>query len=464
MNKILIVDDEKNFPLILSTVLEDEGYFAATARSGKEALEILGSDNIDLVLTDMKMPEMDGIKLLDNIKKINPDIPVIVMTAHGTVEKAVEAMKKGAFTYILKPFGNQALIEHIKHALAHSKIIRENIELKNFVKTRFKFDNIIGKSKPMLELFDTITKIAPTSANILIEGESGTGKELVAKSIHANSIHKDKSFIAINCSALAESLLESELFGHEKGSFTGAVSQKKGKIELAHGGTLFLDEIGELSLNLQVKFLRVLQEKTIERVGGNKSIPVNFRLIAATNKYLKKEVKESRFREDLFFRLNVVHVTLPPLRKRKEDIKLLCSDFLEKYKNERNDGVIPKNFSQSCMEVLYNYYWPGNVRELENIIERAVILSSGEIITEKNLPEDFLKNAENKKNNSESLQLRGTLQETLAEVEKEIIEETLRKTGYIQTKAADLLGIGKSGLNQKIKKYNIEVQKKSSNF
>jgi two-component system NtrC family response regulator len=457
MSKILIVDDEKNFPIILSAVLEDEGFETASALSGEKALEILKNEDISLVLTDMKMPEMDGLTLLETIKKERPEIPVIVMTAHGTVEKAVEAMQKGAFTYIIKPFGNSELIQHIKNALSHSDIIKQNKELKEFALSKFKFDNIIGKSKPMIELFDTIIKIAPTSASILIEGESGTGKELVAKSIHMNSPQKNKTFMAINCSALAESLLESELFGHEKGSFTGAVSQKKGKIELAHGGTLFLDEIGELSPNLQVKFLRVLQEKTIERVGGNSSIPVNFRLIAATNKDLKKEVKEKRFREDLYFRLNVVRLNLPPLRQRKEDIKLLCAHFLDKYKNHRQTKNIPEFFSSQCMEILYNYSWPGNVRELENIIERAVILSAGKTITEKNLPKDFVQAASASVNFSETLELNGTLAETLAEIEKKIIIDILEKNDYIQTKAAEILGIGKSGLNQKIKKYNIKI-------
>jgi two-component system NtrC family response regulator len=262
--------------------------------------------------------------------------------------------------------------------------------------------------------------------------------------------------MAINCSALAESLLESELFGHEKGSFTGAVSQKKGKIELADGGTLFLDEIGELSPNLQVKFLRVLQERTIERVGGNTTIPVNFRLIAATNKDLRKEVREKRFREDLYFRLNVVRLNLPPLRERKEDIKLLCVHFLNKYKNQRQTKTLPEDFSSECMEILFNYSWPGNVRELENIIERAVILSSGKTITEKNLPKDFVETASSAAS-PDTLKLRGSLAETLAEIEKKIIEDTLRKNDFIQTKAAEILGMGKSGLNQKIKKYNIKI-------
>lgn len=456
MSKVLIVDDEKNFPIILSAVLEDEGFETASALSGMKAVEILKNENISLVLTDMKMPEMDGLSLLETIKSSWPEIPVIVMTAHGTVEKAVEAMQKGAFTYIIKPFGNQELVQHIKNALSHSEIVKQNRQLKEFVETKFKFGNIIGKSKPMIELFDTIIKIAPTTASVLIEGESGTGKELVAKSIHANSPQKDKTFMAINCSALAESLLESELFGHEKGSFTGAVSQKKGKIELADGGTLFLDEIGELSPNLQVKFLRVLQERTIERVGGNTTIPVNFRLIAATNKDLRKEVREKRFREDLYFRLNVVRLNLPPLRERKEDIKLLCVHFLNKYKNQRQTKTLPEDFSSECMEILFNYSWPGNVRELENIIERAVILSSGKTITEKNLPKDFVETASSAAS-PDTLKLRGSLAETLAEIEKKIIEDTLRKNDFIQTKAAEILGMGKSGLNQKIKKYNIKI-------
>ena len=461
MDKILIIDDEKNFTLILSTILEEEGFIPTTANTSEEGLSLFYSDEFAIVLTDMKMPGMDCITLLKKIKEKN-NTPVIIMTAHGTVEKAVDAMQKGAFTYILKPFSNSELIQHIKNALSHSKIIQENTELKKLVKSKFKFENIIGKSKPMLNLYDLIIKVAPTSANLLIEGESGTGKELVAKSIHANS--NQKNFIPINCSALAESLLESELFGHEKGSFTGASSQKKGKIERADQGTLFLDEIGELSLNLQVKLLRVLQEKTIERVGGNTPIPVNFRLIAATNKNLKTEVKKGNFREDLYFRLNVVHLTIPPLRERKEDIPLLIKHFLKKYRHERRSPNPPEAFSRKCIEILFNHSWAGNIRELENIIERAIILSSSSVITEQNLPPDFTESIPGKHKDTFPCKLNESLQQTLADIEKEIIIKTLKETNYIQAKAARILGIGKSGLNQKIKKYKIQIPRRSSKF
>ena len=284
----------------------------------------------------MKMPSMDGIELLEKIKDKDEDLPVIMMTAHGTVDKAVEAMQKGAYSYILKPFDNERLILYVNKAIAMYRVVKENRQLRNAVESQYSFGNIIGKSKVMQDVFETIRKVAPATATVLIEGESGTGKELVAKSIHFNSPRRDKPFIAVNCSALAETLLESELFGHEKGAFTGAVARKKGRFELADGGTLFLDEIGELSHGLQVKLLRVLQEKVFERVGGVKSVSVDIRIIAATNKNLKMKWIQGRFREDLFYRLNVVHIVLPPLRQRQEDIHLLVEHFIDKYAEEQN--------------------------------------------------------------------------------------------------------------------------------
>ena len=300
METILIVDDEKNYPPILSAVLEEEGYETLTANNGLAALEIIKNSDIDLVLTDMKMPLIDGIELLERIKLTDPDLPVIMMTAHGTVEKAVEAMQKGAYNYILKPFDNDRLVIYVKKAVAMYRIIKENKRLRDAVESQYSFGNIIGKSRSMKNVFETIKKISSSSATVLIEGESGTGKELVAKSIHFNSPRRDNPFIPVNCSALSENLLESELFSHEKGAFTGAIAMKKGRFELADSGTLFLDEISELSQNLQVKLLRVLQEKTFERVGGVKQISVDIRIIAATNRHLKEEVKQGRFREDLF--------------------------------------------------------------------------------------------------------------------------------------------------------------------
>jgi len=457
METILIVDDEKHYRLILSEVLEEEGYHSFTAASGMEALDLLKSQVIDLVLTDVKMPGMTGINLLEKIKEINPDLPVIIMTAFGSVEKAVEAMQKGAYTFILKPFENEALIAHIAKSISMYRIVQENALLRDVVQTRYQFDNIIGKSKPMQKLYEIIRKVSPTNATVLIEGESGTGKEMVARSIHYNSLRKDHPMVAVNCAAFAESLLESELFGHEKGAFTGAAALKKGRFELADKGTLFLDEIGELSMPLQVKLLRVLQERTIERVGGTTPIPVDFRLIAATNKTLEDEVGKNHFREDLYYRLNVVKAVIPPLRERPEDIPLLMNHFIEKFTRESSTVNRVKGFNKDAARILCDHSWNGNVRELENVIERSVILASKEVITPADLPPRMRETPEN------TLDLDGIpegvgLVETLAAVEKRMIIRAMTLSGNVQTKAARILGIGKSGLNQKLKKYNLDKE------
>ncbi len=459
METILIVDDEKNYLLVLSAVLEEEGYEVLTAVSGAEALEILSSSEPALVLTDMKMPGMDGIELLERIKTRDPDLPVIMMTAHGTVDKAVEAMQKGAYTYILKPFDNERLILYVRKAISLFQVIQENRRLRQAMQSQYRFGQLVGKSRAIQAVFDTVEKVAPSGATVLIEGESGTGKELVAKAIHFNSPRRDKPFIPVSCSALAETLLESELFGHEKGAFTGAVSTRKGRFELAHGGTLFLDEIGELSPGLQVKLLRVLQERSFERVGGVRPITVDIRLIAATNRNLKDEVARGRFREDLFFRLNVVHLVLPPLRERREDIRLLVNHFVEKYGAERKFGMPVKGVAPEVERIFYEYEWPGNVRELENLIERVMVLCPHEIITPADLPPDFARNSEN------LLQLGipqdARLYETLEAVEKAMIERALRLCNNVQAHAAELLGITRSGLNQKIRRYGLDAGAKS---
>ncbi len=454
METVLIVDDEKNYPPILSAILEEEGFETLTAASGRQALEIMVSSDIDLVLTDMKMPQMDGIELLEKIKENDPDIPVIMMTAHGTVDKAVEAMQKGAYTYIMKPFDNEKMVIFVNKAISTYKVIKENRLLRKAVESRYSFGNIIGKSSVMLDIYELIKKVSPASATVLIEGESGTGKELVAKSIHFNSPRRNRPFIPVNCSALSENLLESELFGHEKGAFTGANAMKKGRFELADGGTLFLDEIGELSIGLQVKLLRVLQDKILERVGGEKTVPVDFRLIAATNKKLKEEVKHNRFREDLFYRLNVVHITLPPLRDRKEDIHLLVDHFINKYDDERKGRQPVTNLDLECERLFSDYTWPGNVRELENVIERTMVLSSGGQIKISDLPKDFKENIYDFAD-LEGIPENATLNTTLVEIEKNMIKRALKLSNNVQAHAAKLLGIGKSGLNQKIKKYKI---------
>ncbi len=461
METILIVDDEKNYPLILSAVLEEEGYETLTANSADQALKLLRECDVDLVLTDMKMPGTDGMDLLEHVKAKDPELPVIMMTAYGTVEKAVEAMQKGAYNFILKPFENESLVVYVQKAVRTYRMVKENRQLRDAVENQYRFGNIIGKSKPMQETFETIRKIAPSSATVLVEGENGTGKELVAKAIHFNSPRRDKPFVAVNCSALSENLLESELFGHEKGAFTGAVSMKKGRFELADSGTLFLDEIGELPPNLQVKLLRVLQERTFERVGGVKPITVDIRVIAATNKQLKAEVERGNFREDLFYRLNVLYILLPPLRERLEDIRPLVEHFIKKYAAERKPDVPAiKGLDQEAERLLYEYSWPGNVRELENVIERALILCPGDTIRVSDLPRLFKDNVYNTLH-LEGVPANATLAETLAHIEKMMIQRALKMTDNVQAHAAQLLGIGKSGLNQKIKKYKLEAGSKN---
>jgi two-component system NtrC family response regulator len=459
MDTVLIVDDEKNYTRILGAVLEEEGFEILTANSGPEALEVLEGSDVDLVLTDMKMPLMDGIQLLEKIKTRDSELPVIMMTAHGTVDKAVEAMQKGAYSYILKPFDNDRLIIYVRKAVAMFRVIKENRDLRNAVSSQYSFGNIIGKSKVMQQVFDTIRKVAPSNATVLIEGESGTGKELVAKSIHFNSPRREKPFVAVNCSALAETLLESELFGHEKGAFTGAVSMRKGRFELADTGTLFLDEIGDMSTGLQVKLLRVLQEKVFERVGGTKPIAVNIRVIAATNRNLKEEMNKGRFREDLYYRLNVVHIALPSLKQRQQDIRLLLDHFINKYADERKHSVPVTGIDPDVERLFYEYSWPGNVRELENLIERLMIMSPGGVITPADLPKSFKETAHDDLY-IESVPVDAKLYDTLTMIEKTMILRALKKTGYVQSRAAELLGIGKSGLNQKIKKYNLDVGSK----
>lgn len=342
MDTILVVDDEPNYLIILTELLRDEGFEVYSAENGEKALEVVRTTDLDLVITDMQMPVLNGMQLLENVKLLNPDLPVIMITAYGEVEKAVAAMQAGAFNYLSKPFKNDELIANIKKAIDHYSVLKENLRLRNEVRERFSFDEMIGKNKQMRQLYSLIEKVAPTGASVLITGESGTGKELVARSLHNNSLRAKEPFISVNCAALPESLLESELFGHEKGSFTGAVSQRKGHFEVADEGTLFLDEIGEMALALQAKLLRIIQEKTFQRVGGTSEIKVDVRIVAATNKDLKEEVEQGRFREDLYYRLNVLHLHLPPLRERSDDIPLLAEHFVRKFgqKLDKPDLVI----------------------------------------------------------------------------------------------------------------------------
>jgi len=451
METILIVDDEKNYLVVLSAFLSGEGYEALTADSAEHALEIVETADLDLVLTDMKMPTMDGIELLKRIKDRDPDLPVVMMTAYGTVEKAVEAMQLGAFNFILKPFQNETLKQIISKAVSTYTVLKENRRLVEALEDRYHFGNIIGKSKSMQAVFDMIKKIAHTKVTVLITGESGTGKELIAKAIHFNSPRRNKPFVAVSCAALTETLLESELFGHEKGAFTGAIAMKKGRFELADGGTLFLDEIGEMPISLQVKLLRILEEMRFERVGGTRTIDVDVRLITATNRDLKAETEQHHFREDLYFRLNVVHIKLQPVRERSEDIPLLATHFARKSAEESNKGEI--TFTPEAMRFLCNHRWPGNVRELENAIERAVLLSKGSEITLEDLPKDLVRFSDLEiPIDWEKLP---NLPETLDAIEKRLIKKALSLSNNVQSQAAKLLGIARANLQYRLKKHNL---------
>ena len=451
MDTILIVDDEKNYLVVLEALLSPEGYEIVTSEKAQEALRMIQEADVDLVLTDMKMPGMTGMELLEEAKKIKPEVPVIMMTAYGTIEMAVEAMKKHAYDYITKPFQNEELKLTIRKALDNYRLLKENRRLSEALTERYGYRNIVGKSKPMQKVYDLIAKVAQSKASVLITGPSGTGKELIAKAIHYESLRKDRPFISVNCGALAETLLESELFGHEKGAFTGAVTMKKGRFELADGGTLFLDEIGDMSPPLQVKLLRVLQEMEFERVGGTKTIKVDVRVLSASNRNLKDDVAGGVFREDLFYRLNVIHIEVPPLRERMEDVRLLVSHFIDKYGTGKKIELSPQ-----AWEALYTHSWPGNVRELENVIERAVVLNSEGLIDLKDLPAEFTK-AKGDLDVDRFIPPEAPLQGTLEEIEEKLIRRALKQSGNVQSHAAEQLGITKSLIQHKMKKYNISV-------
>ena len=452
METILIVDDEKNYLLVLKELLGEEGYEVVTAQSASEALGIFQETELDLVITDMKMPGMSGMALLSVLKEKDLHLPVIMMTAYGTVEKAVEAMKKGAYDYIIKPFDNETLKKTVVKALAMGQVIKENRLLSQELKEKFGPTDLIGNSFPMRQVRELIAKVAGTRATILISGESGTGKEMVARAIHFNSPRKNRPLISVNCSALTETLLESELFGHEKGSFTGAVAQRKGRFELADEGTLFLDEVGEMSPSVQVILLRVLQNREFERVGGNKTIKVDVRVITATNKDLMEEISKGHFREDLYYRLNVVHIEVPPLRERKEDIPLLIRYFLERFSREMNKKEVPA-LAPEVMSALSAYDWPGNIRELENMLERAVILGSGPLIQLEDFPLAVKKDPDLDLSVEKIIPPNARLNEVLEIVEKKMILRALAQADYIQSHAAELLGIEKNLLKYKMKKY-----------
>jgi two-component system NtrC family response regulator len=458
MNTILVVDDEPNYLVVLSELLKEEDYEVFTAQSGEKGLKIAKENDLDLIITDMRMPGMDGLELLKAVKSFNRHLPVIMVTAFGEVEKAVVAMKAGAYNYLAKPFSNDELLVNIRKAIEHYSLLRENLRLRDEARVRYGFASMIGKNARMQEIYNLIEKVAPTQASVLITGESGTGKELVARAMHVNSPREDGPFISVNCAALPETLLESELFGHEKGSFTGAASLRKGRFELADTGTLFLDEIGDIPLPLQAKLLRVLQERSFERVGGNRSIKVDVRIITATNKDLKDEVEKGRFREDFFYRLNVVHVHLPPLRERADDIPMLTEHFVNKFAKVLNKPNL--QVSMEALRFLVSLPWEGNVRELENIIERAAILCSGDMIRQEDVHPGMSTIKEDKQwspdiDIEKLIPPNLPLPEVLSGVEEQMLKRALDDANNIQARAAEKLGITKSLLQYKLKKYNL---------
>ena len=441
---ILVVDDDAEMRELVHDVLKDRGHQVSTAESGQEALKLLTEQDCGVVLTDLRMKGMQGTELLAEIRRLYPDIGVILMTAFGSVDTAVEAMKRGASDYLTKPVKNEELVRVVERVIREASLRHEVNRLRREVHKEYSFHQIIGKSKPMQEIFDLIRRVADSPTNLLITGESGTGKELVAKAIHYNSDRKDAPFIPVNCAAIPEQLLESELFGHMRGAFTDAKADKRGLFEEAQKGTLFLDEISELPLMLQAKILRAIQEKEIRRVGANKPIAVDVRIIAATNLLLTEEVKAKRFREDLYYRLNVIELRLPPLRERREDIPLLVDAFMKKCAASRGKQI--QGVSESALAMLVDYTWPGNVRELENVIERAVTLSRSEKIVSDDLPSTI----QGARGDRRVLDDAAERTLPLDEVEKEYILKILEKTGGNKYQAAHALGIDRKTLYRKL--------------
>ncbi|MCM0081857.1 sigma-54 dependent transcriptional regulator [Geomonas sp. Red32] len=454
---ILIVDDEEGIRSSLAGILEDEGYRTVCAADGQEALALCGRELPSLVLLDIWMPKMDGIETLKKLREQHPSLNVIMMSGHGTIETAVKSTKLGAYDFIEKPLSLEKVVVTIENALAMTRLKEENASLRGMVTQN---QEMIGASAAMVRLREQIRMVAPSNASVLITGENGTGKELVARAVHFHSQRKDKPFIEINCAAIPEELIESELFGHERGAFTGAVAQKKGKFDLADGGTLFLDEIGDMSLKTQAKVLRILQEKKFERVGGTRTMEVDVRIVAATNKLLEEEIKQGSFREDLYYRLNVVPFKVPPLRERRDDIPLLTTYFLEAFC--RREGRELKRLVPEAMAAMQRYDWPGNVRELKNIVERLVIMTPGGTITVNHLPDYF--GAEARANEPGSGKLDSVLElsslrEAREEFEREFIIQKLEENDWNVSRTAEAIELERSNLHRKIKSYGIDIKK-----
>jgi DNA-binding NtrC family response regulator len=454
---VLIIDDEAAIRESLETLLEFEGYRVDSAETGEQGLAKLGDCPFDLVLLDFALPDRNGLEILADIRDRNPQMAVIMITAYGTVDNAVRAMQSGATNFIQKPWDNEKLLADVRTAVAHRRVEEENEQLKRALKQRYNFENIVGKSEPMLKIFDMVSQVAPSRSTVLVQGESGTGKELIAKAIHANSPRKDRPFVPVNTGSMPADLLESTLFGHLKGAFTSAISSKKGLFEVADTGTIFLDEIGTMSLETQAKILRVLQDKKFMHLGGVHEIHVDVRVIAATNIDLRLMVREGRFREDLFYRLNVITVDLPPLRSRTEDIPLLVNHFLQKFAAENNKPA--RQLSPEALRPIMDYGWPGNVRELENVIERAVVLSNGQVIGIDLLPDHIVGRGSAGKIFEHRPD--ASLFEIIEDCERRVILDMLEKCGWNQTEAAERFHIPLSTLNQKIKRLNIEIKKRA---
>jgi DNA-binding NtrC family response regulator len=452
--RVLVVDDEEAQRQIIADVLARARYEVTQASGATEAVRELQEDSLDLIITDLRMPDGGGMDILNEAKRVSPETEVIVMTAYGTIESAVEAMRHGAYDYITKPFNKDVLLVSVRRALEHKQLRQENLQLRELVKTRLTTGNIIGSSQKMQKLFRLMEKSIPVTSTVLIQGESGTGKELVARSIHFNGPRRNKPFVAVNCAAVPENLIESELFGHERGAFTGAIQTKKGKFELADEGTIFLDEIGDMSLDLQAKLLRVLQEMKIERVGGTDLIAIDVRVIAATNKDLEQEAQKGNFREDLFFRLNVIVIEIPPLRERIEDLPLLIDHFKKKLSDEFQRKYPP--VEPAVVDRLMAYHWPGNVRELENTLERLLVLTDKNKIEVSDLPKNLCYPQAACAQELEGIQLpdEGVC---IDDVEKKLICDALSKTNGHILKASRLLGMTYKTLQYRIKKYDICV-------
>jgi DNA-binding NtrC family response regulator len=467
--RILVIDDEADIRESLETLLSLEGYSVELAQSANEGLRKVESGNYDLILLDLMMPDRSGMEVLHEVRERDTETPIFMITAYGSVEVAVNALKSGATDYFSKPWDNEKLLIEIDRMIARSRLERENTQLKRALKQRYSFPNIIGKSERMLRILDLVTQIAPSRATILITGETGTGKELIAKAIHANSARADQMFVAVNSGSVPADLLESALFGHVKGAFTGAIAARKGYFEIANKGTIFFDEIGTISQETQAKLLRVIQEREFMPVGSTDVLKVDVRILAATNADLKKLVEDGRFREDLYYRLNVINVALPPLRERKEDIPRLVEYFFTKYCRENEkfvdvEGRSLLKFDPEAMQLLMDHNWPGNVRELENAVERAVVLASQSTVPLEVLPESILQagGVRIRRDESGYLPPDASLFEIVNDFERRKIIETLETTNWSQTDAAEQLHIPLSTLNQKIKRLNIEVRRKGT--